>query len=68
MMDDNKAAEEGRLPNSSQKYNSGIPQPAQTTEKDFFLVTWNGLDDPEDPKNWIKQQKWAATLVRPANL
>jgi hypothetical protein len=31
--------------------------------KDPFLVTWNGSNDPENPKNWTTQQKWAATLV-----
>lgn len=31
--------------------------------KDPNLVTWNGPDDPENPKNWTKGQRWAATLV-----
>jgi MFS family permease len=26
-------------------------------------VTWNGADDPENPKNWTMKKKWAATLV-----
>jgi len=58
---DEKAAEEGRVP---------IPSPSVSAEhdmndpeKDPFLVTWNGKDDPEDPKNWTKRQKWAATFV-----
>jgi len=58
---DEKAAEEGRLP---------IPSPSVSAEhdmkhpeKDSFLVTWDGKDDPENPKNWTKRQKWAATLV-----
>ncbi|KAF2717106.1 MFS general substrate transporter [Polychaeton citri CBS 116435] len=32
-------------------------------EKDPFLVTWNGPDDVENPKNWTKSHKWAATLA-----
>jgi len=31
--------------------------------KDPNLVTWDGRDDPANPKNWTKKQKWAATLV-----
>ncbi|KAF1344878.1 major facilitator superfamily domain-containing protein [Delphinella strobiligena] len=31
--------------------------------KDLNLVTWDGPDDPANPKNWGKKQKWAATLV-----
>jgi hypothetical protein len=27
------------------------------------LVTWDGPDDPENPRNWTFQHKWAATLV-----
>jgi MFS family permease len=26
-------------------------------------VTWVGLDDPENPKNWTYKKKWAATLI-----
>lgn len=26
-------------------------------------VTWNGPDDPENPKNWTRKRKWLATLV-----
>ena len=31
--------------------------------RDPNLVTWKGPDDPENPKNWTKKQKWAATFV-----
>ncbi|TIA01842.1 MFS multidrug transporter [Aureobasidium pullulans] len=31
--------------------------------KDPNLVGWDGPDDPENPKNWGKGRKWAATLV-----
>ncbi|KAL9103397.1 MAG: hypothetical protein Q9163_001536 [Psora crenata] len=31
--------------------------------KDLNLVSWNGPDDPENPKNWAIGRKWAATLV-----
>ena len=31
--------------------------------RDPFLVTWDGPDDPDNPKNWAKKRKWAATFV-----
>ncbi|PWY83416.1 MFS multidrug transporter [Aspergillus heteromorphus CBS 117.55] len=27
------------------------------------LVTWNGPDDPENPKNWSMKKKWAAVVT-----
>lgn len=27
------------------------------------MVSWNGLDDPENPKNWTMKRKWAAVLI-----
>ena len=32
-------------------------------EKDPNMVSWNGVDDPENPKNWKMSRKWAATFV-----
>ena len=32
-------------------------------EKDINLVTWDGPDDPDNPKNWTKKKKWAATIT-----
>ena len=31
--------------------------------QDPSLVTWDGPDDPENPKNWTTKRKWAATVV-----
>ncbi|KAI4165240.1 MAG: hypothetical protein LQ342_001108 [Letrouitia transgressa] len=31
--------------------------------KDQNLVTWEGPQDPENPKNWSLRRKWAATVV-----
>jgi hypothetical protein len=31
--------------------------------KDPNLVTWDGLNDAENPKNWSIKKKWAATFV-----
>ena len=37
----------------------------QTTRsfKDPNLVSWDGPDDPANPKNWSFKMKWAATIV-----
>ncbi|KAH0565208.1 hypothetical protein GP486_001391 [Trichoglossum hirsutum] len=31
--------------------------------KDPNVVTWDGPDDPENPKNWSKKKKWGITLM-----
>ena len=36
------------------------PPPAP---QDPFLVDWNGPQDLQNPKNWTKRRKWAATFV-----
>ncbi|KIN03237.1 hypothetical protein OIDMADRAFT_119124 [Oidiodendron maius Zn] len=33
------------------------------SERDPNLVTWDGPEDPENPKNWSFKRKWAATLI-----
>jgi multidrug resistance protein len=36
---------------------------SRRSEKDVNLVTWDGPDDPMNPKNWSRQRKWAATIT-----
>lgn len=36
---------------------------SKRSEKDHNLVTWDGPDDPANPKNWSRQKKWAATVT-----
>jgi hypothetical protein len=33
------------------------------SKNDPYLVTWDGLDDPENPKNWATKRKWAVTVL-----
>ncbi|KAF2202184.1 putative MFS multidrug transporter [Delitschia confertaspora ATCC 74209] len=33
------------------------------SRNDPNLVTWDGPDDPANPKNWSMKRKWAATLI-----
>ncbi|PWY76981.1 putative MFS transporter [Aspergillus heteromorphus CBS 117.55] len=37
------------------------PSPDMEENKDPNLVTWNGPDDPENPKNWPKGSRWKNT-------
>jgi hypothetical protein len=34
-----------------------------TKSRDPNLVTWEGPDDVENPKNWAFSRKWAATII-----
>lgn len=36
---------------------------SKKSEKDANLVTWDGPDDPANPKNWTRRKKWAATAT-----
>ncbi|THW31575.1 MFS multidrug transporter [Aureobasidium pullulans] len=58
-----KNAEEGRQPGLSPSSSDESPGIAKQSQKDSFLVTWKGKDDPENPKNWTKRQRWAATFA-----
>ena len=33
------------------------------SQRDPNMVSWNGPDDPENPKNWPLKRKWIATFV-----
>ena len=32
-------------------------------DRDPNMVSWNGPDDPENPRNWTKKRKWLAVVV-----
>jgi MFS family permease len=34
-----------------------------TASEDDLLVTWNGPDDPENPKNWSALRRWSITIL-----
>lgn len=43
-----------------------IKRNASTRSKkgdEINLVTWDGPDDPDNPKNWTNKKKWAATIT-----
>ena len=46
----------------------GQAQPIVSMEKtgDPNLVTWEGTDDPLDPKNWSNKRRWSVTLTMSA--
>lgn len=65
-------AQEGRFSSQSrEESDTGLyttdsgPVTKEKTEpgQDPDLVTWDGPDDPKDPKNWTKSHKWAITAV-----
>ncbi|EMC98259.1 hypothetical protein BAUCODRAFT_67448 [Baudoinia panamericana UAMH 10762] len=41
----------------------GASTKSKKGEKDINLVTWDGPDDPDNPKNWPRKTKWAATIT-----
>ncbi|KAJ5101600.1 synaptic vesicle transporter [Penicillium alfredii] len=43
----------------SGKYNGGAPN----SDKDPNLVTWDGPDDPQNPKKWSLKRRWLATSL-----
>ncbi|ETI29371.1 hypothetical protein G647_01824 [Cladophialophora carrionii CBS 160.54] len=54
---------------NSRDLEAGSARPGLRSEKstrslkDPNLVTWEGPDDPDNPKNWTFRKKWAATLI-----
>ncbi|KAF3023050.1 hypothetical protein E8E14_012377 [Neopestalotiopsis sp. 37M] len=43
---------------------SGTSTPMEIQEKvEDFMVTWEGPDDPANPKNWSSSSKWAISLI-----
>jgi multidrug resistance protein len=41
----------------------GVSTKSKKGEKDVNLVTWDGPDDPDNPKNWTRKKKWLATIT-----
>lgn len=35
----------------------------QSPESDVLIVDWDGLDDPDNPRNWPRRRKWNASLI-----
>lgn len=57
---DNLDLEKGR-PGSVSSHGNHDVSHTDTTAKDANLVTWDGPDDPEFPKNWPDGLKWKVT-------
>lgn len=56
-IEDQRDLEAGPKLETSKRTRSG------RSARDPNLVTWDGPEDPDNPKNWTKKRKWAATLV-----
>ena len=37
------------------------PSPTPESEADTYVVTWDGPDDPENPRNWSLKYRWFVT-------
>ncbi|KAH7884066.1 MFS polyamine transporter [Phlebopus sp. FC_14] len=46
-------------PDSSGKSNAAGPR----TDLDTLIVDWDGPNDPKNPRNWSRKQKWVVTLI-----
>lgn len=57
------ATEEGRLSANGPIGSENNKEITEVPDEDPFLVIWKDGDDPENPKNWTRRRKWAATLV-----
>lgn len=42
---------------------TGKSNKSRRSIRDPNLVSWDGAEDPDNPKNWSTKRKWAATLI-----
>lgn len=50
----------GRTPTRSSKLKRSS---TRRSANDPNLVTWDGVDDPENPHNWPKHRRWTSTIL-----
>jgi len=59
-----RAAQNGALENAaSLRRQQSSKSTRSQRERDPNMVSWNGPEDPENPKNWKMSRKWTATIV-----
>lgn len=59
-----RAAENGTLEKApSLKRQTTRKSTKSQKDRDPNMVSWNGPDDPESPKNWKTSRKWLAVVV-----
>ena len=57
---------ESKIPDDDKSPREAAPSTAQDvlqTEGTMEFVTWDGPDDPENPKNWSHAYKWWITII-----
>ncbi len=55
-----------KIPHDDESSRDAAPSPTQDTlrtEETREFVTWDGPDDPENPKNWSYAYKWWITII-----
>lgn len=59
-----RAAENGQLEKApSLRRQATAKSTKSQRDRDPNMVSWDGPDDPENPKNWKMSRKWIATVV-----
>ncbi|KAB8345950.1 hypothetical protein FH972_023002 [Carpinus fangiana] len=53
----------GTLPSDAPQNNDLEQVTKEESPTDPNLVSWDGPDDPENPKNWPMRRKWTAALI-----
>ncbi|KXH62696.1 major facilitator superfamily transporter [Colletotrichum salicis] len=51
------------LLNSPSTSESGLNESSDASSPVHPTVTWDGPEDPENPKNWNRRQKWTTSLI-----
>jgi DHA1 family multidrug resistance protein-like MFS transporter len=57
---------QSKIPDDDKSSRDAAPSTAQEisqTEGTTAFVTWDGPDDPENPKNWSYAYKWWITII-----
>lgn len=60
---DDRSGENADLEKATLKRQQTGKSTRSQRERDPNMVSWNGPDDPDNPKNWPMKRKWMATFV-----
>lgn len=52
-----------RSSHSLESDNSSQPTQDHNEKAEAFIVTWDGPNDPDNPRNWSNRRRWTVTLV-----
>ncbi|ESK91601.1 mfs multidrug [Moniliophthora roreri MCA 2997] len=58
-----KAESSSRSDSSTVQDDLGSSLTLSETRIQETVISWNGPDDPENPRNWVNRKRWSVTLV-----